>query len=1248
MNRIVILSDSGFKYTDLSSRVKTLTKATITVDFSNGEYPYYGGFLKSNNDLDLLLAFGNDSSLYVEMGFYTPIASLHPVKQKYCRYKLQLVSLNYKKSVTEPGYMAVTMSLSVVIANYNVSRNKLLSKLKEVFGSTYISFLGYSGDINSTMEAKNLVGTVTNYYVHNFTLNYTSQNKEVTLHCYSPDYRMKFDIGSCVFSGRAFATDIFKEVVARHITIDDNSTWKIRSGVSRLNYLSYYNKSTEETCEILQPYLVQYNESSYDFLRRTAQRCGEFFFYDQNEICIGLHPDSLQNTNAVKIDIEQVVINNDEVDVVTGLDNGVSCFSSSYDSEGGTVESGRKFVPAFTDNPYFTQLDAEHGKVIFDMMKDFEIFLYESYTSFVRGTSTESAVMGFVDAFTQDMIEAGIDTNILSGDFKETVDKYCDSVGIDADRSTNEVSAVLLNAFYYYVEKAEMFAEKGIVNVDYLDKTPNLYLAQNVSISDEMADYYIVCEMEGFMDASKDNIVRSNKVKLVPVFKTSTEQNDNGMKSTYIAVPPKSDVEFIRESKPQEGIVTDFKDPMQLGRVRVRFAWQAESEPSSPWIRVAVPYAGDGHGMVMTPDVNDRMMLNFIGGNVECPYVAGYLYCADKRQPTGAGLLKDRMNPTFSRKIISSATGQSITFVDKPDKSSFINMVIPPVAAVWNLVNSFSENSTKPEEVLPFAPFNGELILRDDNGVYELNLSAKTRNITVKSAFGNVVLDAFTGITISAPNGDINIEGKNVNIKAGNNITMVSGSNIRDKERDDVAVLGVGVNSFANFVFGVASKALTTKFSGFKSFKKNIFDISFLRSSWEVLVRPVEGSLKLHSKRNTLITAGKGKALVPVPLMSTAKIGKSDKTIGGMAKDSFYKNEYVMIIDMFKEVDRAINEFNNKVLQVLDLLASTERQAAENMMDYLLFYSSKEARMKYTGSKNDDYDVNVVYEKLIGLFMDLHEIDETLKDFVLDDEEELYLDIQRKFLDAKDQHAKMRKILTNSKLLNEVDLELNKTINAVIDKYQYNINHINMKDVNTLLRVNFDDNDEMRTYLLSKKLYRRDLKLRKKVFWNILKGMPKDKLILLNTPDNPIKTDEELINGTSSDWAKMVDALDVVPAPIDDNKATTQIIGGLIDTFTFGLTSVATDGFSKQAIGGDVWKNIKKTFNISGEAGPRSTWDTAAGGSILLSNSPAVTCKLNKESTGWEPVGNPGFVSLKTYLKEVCGVSSIIKMYETR
>lgn len=74
--------------------------------------------------------------------------------------------------------------------------------------------------------------------------------------------------------------------------------------------------------------------------------------------------------------------------------------------------------------------------------------------------------------------------------------------------------------------------------------------------------------------------------------------------------------------------VTDNEDPMDLGRVRVQFDWQAQldSGMKTPWLRIAQPYAGGGKGFSFIPEIDEEVMIDFEGGNAERPYVKGTLY----------------------------------------------------------------------------------------------------------------------------------------------------------------------------------------------------------------------------------------------------------------------------------------------------------------------------------------------------------------------------------------------------------------------------------------------------------------------------------------------------------------------------------------------------------------------------------------------------------------------------------------------
>ncbi|MFI6683085.1 VgrG-related protein [Streptomyces sp. NPDC050485] len=71
-------------------------------------------------------------------------------------------------------------------------------------------------------------------------------------------------------------------------------------------------------------------------------------------------------------------------------------------------------------------------------------------------------------------------------------------------------------------------------------------------------------------------------------------------------------------------LVTNTKDPLTLGRVRLRFPWLSETYESD-WCRVA-QFGGKGGGGLLLPDVNDEVLCAFDRGSLEHPYVIAGLY----------------------------------------------------------------------------------------------------------------------------------------------------------------------------------------------------------------------------------------------------------------------------------------------------------------------------------------------------------------------------------------------------------------------------------------------------------------------------------------------------------------------------------------------------------------------------------------------------------------------------------------------
>ena len=73
------------------------------------------------------------------------------------------------------------------------------------------------------------------------------------------------------------------------------------------------------------------------------------------------------------------------------------------------------------------------------------------------------------------------------------------------------------------------------------------------------------------------------------------------------------------------GIVTDNHDPEGRARVKINFPWLAE-HAESDWAKVASLMAGKDRGTCFLPEVGDEVLVAFERGDLDHPFIVGYLW----------------------------------------------------------------------------------------------------------------------------------------------------------------------------------------------------------------------------------------------------------------------------------------------------------------------------------------------------------------------------------------------------------------------------------------------------------------------------------------------------------------------------------------------------------------------------------------------------------------------------------------------
>lgn len=336
----------------------------------------------------------------------------------------------------------------------------------------------------------------------------------------------------------------------------------------------------------------------------------------------------------------------------------------------------------------------------------------------------------------------------------------------------------------------------------------------------------------------------------------------------------------------------------------------ALSTMATPWIRVASPMATEGGGTFFKPMVGDEVLVNFESGNIERPYVVGSLYSKNILAPD------ERINRTVGPNLhanasiaIVSPNGHGITFKDPTKGDGFFTSVYPGLEV-------FNEYAGKIGASIPLPKtkdVTGGIRIGDRYGLYSIEMSSDKRSVSIKSSMGTVKLNAFTGITISAPNGDIKIEGKNVDIKAGNNLSLTSGTNIK-KEVSSDTIRGFFLSKVDMGLGMAGSKPV-------EMFVEPFLDASLFRTVLEVFLKPIEGTMLVKSKRYLKLEAGSGKTVISKDRYKGWDPNKLEK----MATSQ----------EFFKEMMDAVNDMNDRLNKFKVLYRPLWTDAAQKRDAYL-------------------------------------------------------------------------------------------------------------------------------------------------------------------------------------------------------------------------------------------------------------------------------------------------------------------------
>ena len=715
------------------------------------------------------------------------------------------------------------------------------------------------------------------YYIFNI----KQKKGKVILTAYSIDYFLTIDKFCQAFTAKRLVDGIIRPSLQNSKSSHFNKFREILSGKEDGNIASYVVNNTVNFKDTVIPYTVQYNESLYDFMVRICNRDGEFLYFDEeSKLNIGL-----KQTNPVGLDFLKPI----EIEYLE---------SYNETNEAGWVDSSY-LLNSEDETEKKKQLNKSYGALAPEYLEKIETEEYSTWQDFTHPFSEVCTVIRAMalERTLKDSLQTAAEVIAINNShyglfvlFFNTIfnKRYPKDTMLYSSPIITEEEGVLNrdNKGYHELYNVQEETKNGQLKV-VATKHPNIGLGGIISHKNTS---YVLYQINFTLTS---DCAEQCELLLVP-------QTTKGF--LPIPMPEK----YVRKASAQRAIVVDNFDPSRLGRVRVKYPWQEgiitkddddlNSSNCTPWIRISTQMASEDAGFLFSPSMNDEVMIDYEDGNVERPYVCGSLY-----NYTHKPSLPSRSQTRGIVKSITSANGHHISFIDNAGGESYLANIMP----FTKFVASYG---VLDRQILkgPYTKyFGGGFEIADYYGIYSITGSTHNRCINISSPFGNVNIDAFSGISIDAPMGDVNIVGKNVNIEARNNLTITSGTNIpgyfKNKENS-----GLFVEPFT----------IINKVAG--------IDFSFIRTYLEVILRPIGGNLLIKSNRYMCLEAGDGETIVERERANNSFISflscTNDQTVG----DVLFKTisgtytlaiNYHNLCDKWANLVERIKEYRGTVIQ---------------------------------------------------------------------------------------------------------------------------------------------------------------------------------------------------------------------------------------------------------------------------------------------------------------------------------------------
>ena len=688
------------------------------------------------------------------------------------------------------------------------------------------------------------------YFIQEIAPTYKKDAMYVTFRMYSPDFLLTQEEYCRSFVTKKLGSEILADQIKNYKLF--GSSIDVCIDYSLMKHIKKNGKP--DGPEHIFPYLVQYNESFYDFLKRTTNRWGEFLYYEDNKLLVG-YGYAAEANGDYKDMASSVTYSDLTNNPIKQANAGVFNTEAPIDSQildnklkKGDYDKVYAEINSLGDN----SLDGD----VYLMKKLEALFTNDkSILPFILNQGIHDGISLYKAQKISDDLNEKFDDAYFNKKNKDNVTYGSEQFNGNEFNEFSEYTPFLTIEDYAKILKKELASGQNAIVLDFDTTYPGIKLGQIIKYDKKN---YLVVKVEGYQpDIMRivDNqyvVIRVDMEKVCYKVTAIPESRVESADTTFY--PTMIPEGHVRRSGAQLAKVVDADDPLRKNRVRVKFDWQSDASEKipSPWLIYSNPAGSfkeqsktnvNRNGIIGKHYVGEPVLVDFAYGNVERPYVVGSVETNVPPQLK----TNDIVLTTPGMQTIKMTDGLGLGV------NALLASINPGVSILQAGFPGLMLGNFDKSEYL-----EGAIELGDKYGFWSIKGSTNDRNITLKSPWGDVSINAFTGITISAPNGDIKIKGKNVSIEAGSNLTLKSGKNIDDKflvESEDMSSKDLGSISL------MIAKGVSTAIANNVA---ELTDLSLLRHLLEVFLKPVEGKLQITAGRYMMLESGRKQTGYPI------------------------------------------------------------------------------------------------------------------------------------------------------------------------------------------------------------------------------------------------------------------------------------------------------------------------------------------------------------------------------------------------